>query len=186
MADKPQCHRAQILVTLHETFLYLMKKLAFLSLCSLLSLAACRNEKPKAETPAAPEVEMVYFGDTIADGGATPANQLLKELDGKDSLKVKVTATIEEVCQKKGCWMDVSLGNGKMMKVSFKDYAFFVPKDAAGKTAVFEGFAYTDTISVKELRHYAEDEGKTKEEIAKITKPEVRVSFEARGVIIKK
>ncbi|MGZ3862624.1 MAG: DUF4920 domain-containing protein [Bacteroidia bacterium] len=163
-----------------------MKKLAFLSLCSCLLLAACRNEeKPKPEAPVVKE-EIAYFGDTITDGGATPANQLLKELDGKDSLSVKVTATIEEVCQKKGCWMDVSLGNGKMMKVSFKDYAFFVPKDAAGKTAVFEGFAYIDTISMNQLRHYAEDEGKTKEEIAKITKPEVSVSFEARGVIIKK
>lgn len=163
-----------------------MKKIAFFSLCSLLFLAACHNEeKSKTETQA-PKADVAYFGDTIAEGGATPSNQLLKELDGKDSLNVKVTATIEEVCQKKGCWMDVSLGNGKMMKVSFKDYAFFVPKDAAGKTAIFEGFAYTDTISVNQLRHYAEDEGKTKEEIAKITKPEVSISFEARGVIIKK
>ena len=63
---------------------------------------------------------------------------------------------------------------------------FFVPKDASGKTAIFEGVAYNDTIPVNDLKHYAEDEGKSKEEIEKITKPEVTISFEAHGVIIKK
>ena len=127
-----------------------------------------------------------YFGDTLTPENAIPADQLLSKLIGKDSLQVKITGTIEEVCQKKGCWMNVSLGNGQSMKIRFKDYSFFVPKDANGKTAIFEGIAYNDTIPVNELKHYAEDEGKSKEEVEKITKPEISVSFEANGVIIKK
>jgi hypothetical protein len=38
---------------------------------------------------------------------------------------------------------------------------------------------------VETLRHYAEDEGKSKEEIAAITEPVTEYTFEAVGVIIR-
>jgi recombinational DNA repair ATPase RecF len=81
--------------------------------------------------------------------------------------------------------MQLDLGNGQKMRVKFKDYAFFVPKNAAGKTAIIEGVAFKETIDVATLRHYAEDAGKSKEEIAKITQPREEINFEAKGVIIK-
>ena len=71
------------------------------------------------------------------------------------------------------------------MRVTFKDYAFFVPKDASGKTVIMDGYAYKNVTTVAELRHYAEDAGKPKEEIEKITEPESELVFEAHGVIIK-
>lgn len=164
-----------------------MKK-CFLSIAVVILFFSCSNnpEQAKKEEPPAKDIALAFFGDTITEAGAIRADQLLTNLKGKDSLQVKIAGTIEEVCQKKGCWMNVNIGNGQSMRIRFKDYGFFVPKDAAGKTAVFEGFAYNDTIPVNELKHYAEDEGKSKEEIAKITQPEVSVSFEAHGVIIKK
>ena len=128
----------------------------------------------------------MFFGDSITIEDAVEANQLISKLAGKDSLSIKLTGIIEEVCQKKGCWMNMNIGNNQSMKVRFKDYAFFVPKDAAGKTVYLEGYAYNDTISVADQKHYAEDAGDSKEEIAKITKPEISISFEANGVIIKK
>ena len=57
--------------------------------------------------------------------------------------------------------------------------------DCNGKTAIFEGKAYHDTTSVEMLREYAKDDGKSKAEIEKITEPEINLSFEATGVIIK-
>ncbi|MNY81520.1 hypothetical protein D3C86_2231200 [compost metagenome] len=71
------------------------------------------------------------------------------------------------------------------MRVVFKDYAFFVPKDIAGKTVVFEGEAKKTTSSVEHLRHYAQDAGQSKEEIAKITEPKDELTFVAEGVIVK-
>jgi hypothetical protein len=47
-----------------------------------------------------------------------------------------------------------------------------------------EGFVKQDTISIKMLRHYAEDAGKSKSEIEQIIKPEFKLSFIANGVII--
>lgn len=153
------------------------------------SLVACNNQEPgTAGSGSAPagDNNMEFFGDSISAEGAIAAADLPARLAGKDSLKIKVTGTIEEVCQKKGCWMDMKIGNDRVMKVTFKDYGFFVPKDASGKSVIIDGYAYADTVSVAELRHYAEDAGRTEKEIDKITTPEVSISFEANGVIIKK
>lgn len=96
-----------------------------------------------------------------------------------------VEGTIQECCQKKGCWMKVDMGNGESMRVSFKDYGFFVPLDAAGKTMTMKGVAMYDTIDVDFLRHLAEDANATQEEIDAITEPELAITFEATGVHIK-
>ena len=50
----------------------------------------------------------------------------------------------------------------------------------------YEGKAFVKETSVEELKHYAEDAGKSKEEIAKITEPKLEMSFEASGVLMKK
>lgn len=155
-----------------------MKKFTFLLL--LASLAACTRDAAKKEMSG-----LSFYGDTITEENAVQATELATLIGDRDKVDMKLTTTIDNVCQKKGCWMDVNIGNNQTMRVRFKDYAFFVPKDAAGKTAVIEGEAFHDTVSVAELRHYAEDAGKSKEEIEKITEPEVSINFEARGVIIK-
>jgi hypothetical protein len=126
------------------------------------------------------------FGDKIDAKGAIDGQMFLKSIEGKDSLDTKLEATIQSVCQKKGCWMNVDLGEGHSMMVRFKDYGFFVPKDASGRNAIMEGRAFREVLSVDMLRHYAEDAGKSKEEIEKIIEPETRLSFEASGVIIYK
>jgi hypothetical protein len=164
-----------------------MKKILFLTVISAALLTACGDHKEEVKTETATaDTTLQYFGDSITQEGAIVSTDLATQMQGKDSLKVKLTGTINEVCQKKGCWMTMNIGNDKTMQVKFKDYAFFVPKDASGKTVFLEGVAFTDTTSVAELQHYAEDGGKSKEEITKITEPEITISFEANGVIIKK
>lgn len=164
------------------------KSLLFIALFGL-GIAACNDRPAETQTPAAnasAESSMQFFGDSISPDGAIQAADLPAQLAGKDSLRIKVSGTVEEVCQKKGCWLDMKIGDNQVMKVTFKDYGFFVPKDASGKTVIIDGYAYTDTVSVAELRHYAEDAGKSKQEIGQITAPEISISFEANGVIIKK
>lgn len=127
-----------------------------------------------------------HFGKKINEKGAIPATQLATTMDGKEKISAKVEGTVEDVCKMKGCWMKVKTGDGQTMRVTFKDYGFFVPKDIVGKTVVVAGTAETTTTSVADLRHYAEDAGKSKEEIAKITEPEKALTFVADGVIVKK
>lgn len=150
-----------------------------------LAFTACNAPQPTevAETPT--EV-LNYYGDTITIAGAMTPDDFMAAIAGKDTLEAKLEATIIQTCRMKGCWMTLDMGNGREMRVRFKDYGFFVPTEGAdGKKVIIEGFAYTDTIAVDHLRHLAQDAGKTEDEILAITEPEVGVNFEARGVIIK-
>ena len=130
-------------------------------------------------------MNVAYFGDEINEEGAIKVSEIAAHLVGSDSVSMKVEGRVDAVCQKKGCWMTLKVDDDNEMMVRFKDYGFFVPLDCDGKDAVFEGVAFRDTTSVDDLRHYAEDAGKSPEEIEAITEPEVSLSFLAHGVIIK-
>jgi hypothetical protein len=98
---------------------------------------------------------------------------------------VKIQGKIISTCPMKGCWMKMNVNNDTLL-VRFKDYGFFVPKTGSeGKSVIINGKLSIDTLSVGQLKHYAEDAGKTKYEISLITKPEITLSFLADGVIIK-
>ena len=162
----------------------MLKKIC-LSLLTAALLAACGADQSNSAN-AQTANDGKHFGATITADGAIKYDELMPKMAATDSLAIKVTGKVKEVCQKKGCWMTlVSDEPGKPeMRVTFKDYAFFMPKDLAGKHVVIDGFAYVDVTSVEDLRHYAEDAGKSKAEIAAITKPERELSFEAAGVLI--
>jgi hypothetical protein len=129
-------------------------------------------------------VQAQNFGEELSDTKAVKATTLSKSMQGKETMQVKLKGEINEVCQMKGCWMTVDAGNDTEIRVTFKDYGFFVPKDAAGKTVVFEGEAKYETVDVKTLKHYAEDAGKSQEEIDAITEPQDKLTFVATGVEI--
>ncbi len=127
-----------------------------------------------------------YYGDKITEEGAIAASEISQLMKEKQEGTFKVKGTIVQTCLKKGCWMTVDIGNNEKMTVRFKDYGFFVPKSGAeGLEVIFEGVAHKEMRSVEELRHHAQDAGKSKEEIAQIVAPKEEITFEASGVIIK-
>ena len=157
-----------------------MKKILF-SLTVSLAIACTNNQKNEGT------VMIQKFGDeNITEEGAITGNELMAILETEDSAQVKVIATISDVCQKKGCWMEVDLDEKNQMLVRFLDYGFFMPLDAAGTTAIIEGIAKVDTLSVAWLKHQLEDAKASQEEIDAITEPEISYSIEeATGVILK-
>ena len=99
---------------------------------------------------------------------------------------IKIEGQILSSCPMKGCWMKIKSEEDTIL-VRFKDYGFFVPKEGiAGDKTIINGKLSIDTLSVTLLRHYAEDAGKSLEEINKITEPEVSMTFLADGVFIRK
>lgn len=163
-----------------------MKSKLTLLLATLITSFSLLAQEGKSDiTMPAPQGGMEYYGDRIDEAGAIRPNEFLENMVGAEEMDVKLEAKIITCCKKKGCWMDLDLENGQTMKVRFKDYSFFVPKDADGKVAVVEGKARKEEIDVATLKHYAEDAGKSADEIASITEPEMAYTFEARGVIIK-
>ena len=165
----------------------MLKKLISACFAAAL-LSACGADQPaKTETQSAnPANDGKHFGAAIDAANAIAYDELIPKMTATDSLAVKVSGKVGEVCQKKGCWMMlVSDQPGQPeMRVTFKDYAFFMPKDLTGKRVVLDGYAYVDVTPVDVLRHYAEDAGKSKEEIEKITEPKREVAYEAFGVVI--
>ena len=141
----------------------------------------------KVEPSKAVKVEYASFGDKIAADKAITKEEMLrkyKSLKPGDTIAVKFKSKINDVCQKKGCWMSLELPGGKESFVKFKDYAFFVPLNAADQEAIVSGKAFISETSVAQRRHYAKDGGASEEEIAKITQPEVEYKFMADGVLI--
>ena len=164
-----------------------------LKICLIVSLVfvACKeNKKTEKEVNRTEKVaDYDSFGVEISGKDQIGAALMLdkfKSLNTGDTLTVKFASKINEVCSKKGCWMKLDLTDGVETMVRFKDYGFFMPLDANGREVIVNGKAYVKKTTVKELQHYAEDAGKTKEEIAKITEPKIEFAFEADGVLMKK
>ncbi len=159
----------------------MLKNLA-MGFFALLLLAACNSNKNTTTTPN----DGKHFGTLVTAKKAITYDELMTKMVAIDSMPAKVTGTVSSVCQKKGCWMTlVSAQPGQPeMRVTFKNYAFFMPKDLSGKKVVVDGFAIVETTSVADLQHYAQDAGKSKAEIEAITKPKRELAFEAAGVLI--
>jgi len=162
----------------------MIKKLIYLLIIGFLF--ACNSGVKTTEntdTTDAPTEEGV-FGDNINHDNPISGKDLVAMLQESDSVWVTMKSTIVTNCQHSGCWMDLDLGTDEVVKVTFKDYAFFIPLESKGKTATVEGFAKKELIPVDMLKHYAEDDCKSQEEIDAITEPELAYTFEAIGVII--
>lgn len=151
-----------------------------------LFFVACSTNSPKeAGQGENNETEIIgLYGAMINTENPVTGEALIQLLNEKDSVWVTFKSTIVTNCQRSGCWMDLDLGSDKVMKVFFKDYEFFIPLDSKGKTTTIEGYASREFVDVEMLKHYAEDDGKSQEEIDAITEPETIYMFDAIGVII--
>ena len=165
----------------------------FLTILALVIITSCNNstketpevvEQDNTETPS--EMAYRYFGEKITDTKVLTHEEMYekyKNLKPGDTVNVKFAAEVKSVCQSKGCWMQVDMGEEEAM-VKFKDYGFFMPTDIAGEEVVVRGKAFIDEMSVEDQRHFAEDAGKSAEEIAAITEPKRTLSFTADGVLL--
>ncbi|MEP1257929.1 DUF4920 domain-containing protein, partial [Algoriphagus sp.] len=122
--------------------------------------------------------------DLVLTDVVSPA-EMIAEVEKDGNFEGKIAGEIKEVCTKKGCWLTMDLPNGESMRVTFKDYGFFVPTTSQGYPIVLEGVAIMTETDVDTQRHYAEDGGMSKEEVEKITEPKREITFEATGVVIK-
>ncbi|MFT5777186.1 MAG: hypothetical protein ACI837_000117 [Crocinitomicaceae bacterium] len=103
-----------------------------------------------------------------------------------DTSEFTFQGTITEVCAKAGCWVSVDKGDGETFMVRFKDHFTIPPDTKPGTVAYFHGVAFNDSVPVDLLQHFAEDAGKSPEEIAEITEPKFELGFTADGIVLKK
>ncbi|MEA2465599.1 MAG: hypothetical protein QOJ98_3346 [Acidobacteriota bacterium] len=128
-----------------------------------------------------------FAGDVVTRGAAIPKDakaiplaQVLESPDAYTKEPVVVEGVIAAACTRKGCWMQLAPSDEEHgVRVTFKDYGFFIPLDAKGMKARAEGVAVVKTLSKADADHL-EEEG------AKLERREdgtaLEVSFVANGV----
>ena len=139
-----------------------------------------------AQPPDVPADKGATFGEKITAEEAVQLPMMMRSLKAQGKGKVmatKVQGEVVQVCEKEGCWLKMKNGDETIM-VKMRDHAFLVPVALKGKTIVVKGDAQIKETSVADLKHYAEDAGKSKEEIEKITQPKKEVVINADGIII--
>lgn len=123
----------------------------------------------------------VVYGEVTEKGTVVTANDVeTKMVDNKYEGKVK--GKVVEVCKAMGCWAKLQKDDGTTIMIKVKDHEFAMPEDIVGKIVLAEGTAQVKETSVNMLKHYAEDAGKSKEEIDKIKEPKKEVLMTVKGV----
>tara|TARA_B100001063_G_C16731372_1_gene539504 strand:+ start:477 stop:935 length:459 start_codon:yes stop_codon:yes gene_type:complete len=131
-----------------------------------------------------PQNKSTYYGEKFSITELEDYSSLKKEISDFNKKDVKIEGEILSSCPMKGCWIKIRSEEDTIL-VKFKDYGFFVPKNGIdGDRAIVNGKMSLETLSVEQLRHYAEDAGKSQEEINKIKDPQVSLTFLADGVYI--
>ena len=145
-------------------------------LCASLLLSApafagdgagdCHHPAESAKAAKAPakkgggeEGWVLVRGEKIKGNKPVPLKDLLESPEAHAGRTVLVEAKVRKACERKGCWMELAADDkGPGVRVTFKDYAFFVPLDSAGSTARVEGVVKVAELSEQHAKHY-EDEG---------------------------
>jgi hypothetical protein len=126
--------------------------------CFLL-VQAVHADVTRLSDPVAVTDDAEIFGAPL-DESAKPMSlaALLDSPDEYVDTAVRVEARISQVCQKKGCFMIATSGD-KAVRISFRDYAFFVPTDTGGKTVTLTGTVVERVLSEEQAAHFRQDAG---------------------------
>jgi len=115
---------------------------------ALVTVLSCAPEKP-FENPG-------IYGVAPDQKGTTEISEIISQAGEYEGKEVLVEGVTGAVCENRGCWMYIADGEARI-RVTFKDYGFFVPKDAAGKRVRAYGIVSSRLVSKEKLQHWAEE-----------------------------
>jgi hypothetical protein len=141
-----------------------MKYVAAALLCCLTSIAAAEQ-----------------YGAPISAKNPLSLQAALKKLDAAPSANVLIESKVDKVCVVKGCWMALTNAQDDV-RVTFKDYGFFVPASIIGKTVIVEGTLEKVVMSLDDTKHYVKDAGG---DPSTVTQPRTEYRIVATGVAVK-
>lgn len=136
-----------------------MKILYLALLLFPLVVLAAEDAPIRLSEPVAVTETYEVFGSELPEGhDAMSLAVLLADSDRLAGQAVLVETEIAQVCQKKGCFFIARDGDA-VARVRFKDYGFFIPTDAGGKTVLLAGQLQKVELSPEQAAHFAEDLG---------------------------
>lgn len=129
--------------------------------------------------------DVVKRGAAISpDAKPVSLAKVLENPDAYTKDAVVVDGVIAASCTRKGCWMQLAPSEGgDSVRVTFKDYGFFIPLEAKGMKARAEGITVVKTLTKADADHLEEEGAKLKRnEDGTATE----ISFIANGVELTK
>ena len=154
-----------------------------------LLIASCASTDSNAVAQTTDKVKLGknYGPEKVDPTAAISVEEMVAKQEASDvENEYTFEGTIVETCSKAGCWVNIDKGDGTTFMVRFKDHFTIPTTTESGTKAIFHGVAVNDTVSVELLQHFAEDAGKSQEEIDAITEPKKTLSFTADGVVFVK
>jgi hypothetical protein len=142
---------------------------AALLVCAVLSAAA----QDKQQMQAAPEPcaedsksepaklsAVIKRGAPVADAERVAFAEAVKEPQKYAGKTVIIEGVAVRVCKKEGCWMEIAPALfAQTVRATFKDHAFFVPKDADGLKFRAVGEFTVRKLDKETVEHLVKEDG---------------------------
>lgn len=131
-------------------------------LLAATAVAACsdaQSETPGGELP----IRGTAYGEALTLAEVTPVSAILETPDQYIGERVLVEGMVVDVCEKKGCWVDIASDREfEKIQIKVEDGVIVFPLSARGKQALVEGVVeelqLTHEEAVEQARHRAEEQ----------------------------
>ncbi len=148
-----------------------MHRLVFTTLLGISLAASAHDEKGpcadedapaarQASGPASLKPGAVLVRGTPLPKGQAPVSLAAVLAKPEDGRSVLVEGVVRRACSQMGCWMELAPAEGGPgVRVTFKDYGFFVPTDSAGARARVQGTLKVAQLSAAGADHLRAEGG---------------------------
>lgn len=130
----------------------------------VLSQTDTMHSEEKYEVKGIEMADGTLYGDDI--DAALPVVKIADiygDLDSYQNKVVVVEGDVTEVCQNMGCWTMISDGKNEIRAMTL--HKFFLPKDLKNVKAIVQGEFEVKEITEEQAKHFAEESGKSTENI---------------------
>jgi hypothetical protein len=155
--------------------------LVLLALVALSIFASSESQEMDCDHPAAEQGHasakvgprgVTIRGERIDKAANVRLADLLRSPQSQNGKAIVVEGKVRRACTRMGCWMELAeTDRGPGVRVTFKDYGFFVPLDSAGAMAKVAGTVKFVELSEAAAAHYKSEGGR----VAKGTQREVQL-----------
>jgi len=129
------------------------------------------------------------YGQEITLTEKAKISEILENPANFEGKKVLVEGTVVNVCEKRGCWIELASDKEfETIRVKVKDGEIVFPMEAKGKTALVEGEFYSFNVESEAecggdcADHKKEGNEEGKKEDCKHEKKEVKTIYQIKGL----
>ena len=151
------------------------------------------EEGETENVPSFPVEGYEFYGNNeVVPSEAITVEEMIAKINSEGAFEGHVSAVLDGVCKKQGCWVTMVNKSGESVRVRFKGHEFGVPTDTPeGTSAILRGVGTMDTTSIDLQKHYLDDAKEAGQEVSQdqydaITEDLIEISFISDGILVKK